>query len=119
VPGQIAVLLALTAELFDRVPIDQMTDAEHAVQEAAANIPAELTERFNTADKLSDEDRAAIIQIARNALIRFQPKSESKPQSKAESEPEAKAGPELQGESKPVAKTEVKPKPKPTPREQS
>jgi F-type H+-transporting ATPase subunit alpha len=118
VPGQIAVLLALTAELFDRVPIDQMTDAEHAVQEAAANIPAKLTERFNTADKLSDEDRAAIVQIARNALIRFQPKPESKPQSKAESEPEAKAGPELQRESTPVAKTEVKPKPKPTPKEQ-
>ena len=77
VPGQIAVLLALTAELFDRVPIDQMTDAEHAVQEAAASIPAELTERFSTADKLSDEDRAAIVQIARNALIRFQPKPEA------------------------------------------
>ena len=39
VPAQIAVLLALTAELFDRVPLDQMTDAEHAVQEAAANDP--------------------------------------------------------------------------------
>src|SRR5664279_3833948 len=119
VPAQIAVLLALSAELFDRVPLDQMTEAGHAVQEAAANIPADLTERFNTADKLSDEDRAAIVQIARNALIRFQPKPESKPQSKAASESEAKAGPELQGESKPVAKTEVKPKPKPTPREQS
>jgi len=79
VPGQIAVLLALTAELFDRVSIDQMTDAEHAVQEAATNIPAELTERFNTAEELSDEDRAAIVQIAHNALIRFQPKPESKP----------------------------------------
>ena len=43
VPAQIAVLLALTAELFDPVPLDQMKDAEHAVQEAAANIPAELT----------------------------------------------------------------------------
>ena len=42
VPEQIAVLLALTAELFDGVPIDQMTDAEHAVQEAAADIPAEV-----------------------------------------------------------------------------
>ena len=81
VPGQIAVLLALTAELFDWVPIDQMTDAEHAVQEAAANIPAELTARFNTADTLSDEDRATIVQIARNALIRFQPKPESNAQS--------------------------------------
>jgi F-type H+-transporting ATPase subunit alpha len=36
VPAQIAVLLALTAELFDAVPLDQMTDAEHAVREAAA-----------------------------------------------------------------------------------
>src|SRR5664279_2546750 len=123
VPGQIAVLLALTAELFDRVPIDQMTDAEHAVQEAAANIPVELTERFNTAGKMSDEDRAAIVEIARNALIRFQPKPESKPQSKAKSEPRAKVGPELQRETKPVAKTEVKPNPEPTskpaPKEQS
>jgi F-type H+-transporting ATPase subunit alpha len=40
VPAQIAVLLALTAELFDKVPLDQMTDAEHAVREAAADIPA-------------------------------------------------------------------------------
>src|SRR5450755_2239513 len=66
VPAQIAVLLALTAELFDGVPIDQMTDAEHAVQEAAANTPSELAARFKTADKLSDEDKATIIQIARN-----------------------------------------------------
>ena len=42
VPAQIAVLLALTAELFDRVPLDQMTTAEHALREAAANIPAEV-----------------------------------------------------------------------------
>ena len=74
VPAQIAVLLALTAELFDRVPLDQMTDAEHAVQEAAANIPAEVCARFETADKLSDEDRKTIIEIAREALAPFQPK---------------------------------------------
>ena len=85
VPAQIAVLLALTAELFDRVPLDQMTDAEHAVQEAAANIPAEVCARFETADKLSDEDRKAIIEIARKALARFQPKPE--PEAKPESKP--------------------------------
>ena len=97
VPAQIAVLLALTAELFDRVPIDQMTDAEHAVQESAANTPSELAARFNTADTLSDEDRATIVQIARNALMRFQSKPESN-QSQAGSRSrsrnaEAKAGP--------------------------
>jgi hypothetical protein len=65
VPAQIAVLLALTAELFDRVPLDQMTDAEHAVREAAADIPAEVRARLETAAKLSDEDKKAIIEIAR------------------------------------------------------
>ncbi len=75
-PAQIAVLLALTSELFDRVPLDQMTDAEHALREAAADIPAEVLERLDTAEKLSDEDRETIIQIARASLDRFQPKPE-------------------------------------------
>jgi F-type H+-transporting ATPase subunit alpha len=119
VPGQIAILLALTAELFDPVPIDQMTDAEHAVHEAAANIPAEVCARFDTAEKLSDEDRATIVQIARNALARFQPKPESKPEAKPQSKPEAKAETAPKPESKPEAQTEVKPKPKPTPKEKS
>ena len=105
VPEQIAILLALTAELFDPVPIDQMTDAGHAVQEAAANIPAEVCARFDTAETLSDEDRATIVEIARNALARFQPKPESKPEAKPESKPEVR--------------TEVKPKSKPTPKEKS
>ena len=72
VPAQIAVLLALTAGLFDRVPLDQMTDAEHAVHEAAADIPAEVCARIETADKLDDTDREAIIGIGRSALARFQ-----------------------------------------------
>jgi F-type H+-transporting ATPase subunit alpha len=81
VPAQITVLLALTAELFDPVPIDQMTDAEHAVHEAAAKIPAEMCARFETAAKLNDEDRKAIIEIARKSLARFQPKSALKEKS--------------------------------------
>jgi F-type H+-transporting ATPase subunit alpha len=74
VPAQIAVLIALTAELFDRVPLDQMTDAEHALCEAVAEIPAEVRERLDTAEKLSDEDRKTITEIARKSLARFQPK---------------------------------------------
>jgi F-type H+-transporting ATPase subunit alpha len=79
VPAQLAVLLALTAELFDTVPLGRMTDAERAVREAAADIPAEVCARFETAEKLSDEDRETIIGIAGNALIRFQPEPASKP----------------------------------------
>ena len=78
VAAQIAVLLALTAGLFDSVPLDRMTGAEHVVRESAAYIPAEVRARFDTAEKLSDEDRATIIRIARNALVHFQLKQEFK-----------------------------------------
>jgi F-type H+-transporting ATPase subunit alpha len=74
VPAQVAILLALTADLFDPVPMDQMTDAEQAVQEAAANIPAEVRARFETAKRLTDEDRQTIVEIAHQALAAFQPK---------------------------------------------
>lgn len=78
VPAQIAILLALTAGLFDIIPTDRMGDAERAVQDAATNIPGDVSARFETAKKLSDEDRAAIIKIAKSALLRFQPKPEQK-----------------------------------------
>ena len=77
VPAQIAVLLALTADLFDRVPLDQMTAAEHAVTQAAAEIPADVRERLETAEKLSDADRETIIEIARQALEGRSPKPSS------------------------------------------
>jgi F-type H+-transporting ATPase subunit alpha len=95
VAAQIAVLLALTAELFDDVPLERMADAEHAVHEAAAGIPDEVTARFNTADKLSDEDRAKVVQIARNALEGFlsEATSKPKPEQKREASPEPKAEP--------------------------
>ena len=91
VPAQIALLLALTAKLFDAVPLERMTEAEHAVQEAAAGIPAEVRARFETAADLSDEDRKAILDIAHKALAPFHPKPEAKPK-QAEPETDAKAG---------------------------
>jgi F-type H+/Na+-transporting ATPase subunit alpha len=73
VPAQIAVLLALSAGLFDRVPLEQVSAAEQALREAAADIPAALCERLRTEQKLGDEDRAAILAMAGKALTRFQP----------------------------------------------
>ena len=70
-PSQIAVLLALTTGLFDEVPIEQVTDAKQAVQKAAYYIPAEICARFETAAKLSDDDRRVILEIARVVLARF------------------------------------------------
>jgi F-type H+-transporting ATPase subunit alpha len=118
VPAQIAVLLALTAEFFDRVPLEKMTEAEHSLHKAMADIPAEVRERLNTADKLSDEDRKTIIEIARKALEKFQPKPEVKPEPKpnAEAEPKPKAniGPKPEVKAKSDSKpNRSKPKPKP------
>jgi len=71
VPQQIIVLLALTANLFDPVPFERMKEAEQAVREAAKKIPAQILARFETAAKLSDEDRKAVTEIASKALAPF------------------------------------------------
>jgi F-type H+-transporting ATPase subunit alpha len=73
IAGQIVVLLALTANLFDEIPLDQMHTAEHALRSAAMEIPAELGARFERAGKLSEEDRVAILQLARDVLRPFAP----------------------------------------------
>ena len=75
--GQITVLLALTATLFDPVPLAQMAEAEQAVLQAALHIPDEVQARFVTAEKLSDSDRATLIALAREVLIRFSAPSDS------------------------------------------
>jgi F-type H+-transporting ATPase subunit alpha len=80
VSAQIAILLALTANLFDPVPLNQMIDAEQAVKEAAAGMPAEVCRRLEAAAELSDADRNTIVAIARQALLRFYPKPEAAPE---------------------------------------
>jgi F-type H+-transporting ATPase subunit alpha len=101
VPAQIAILLALTEKLFDTVPIERMTEAEHAVRQAADGIPPEVCARFETADKLSDEDRKTIIEIARKALEPLLPK----PDPKAKVEAARKASPPPSVTAQPPDKT--------------
>ena len=79
VTAQIAILLALTSALFDEVQLDWMTDAELAVRKAAAKLPFAISERLESGQKLSDEDRETIIQIVRETLTPFQPKPNPKP----------------------------------------
>jgi F-type H+-transporting ATPase subunit alpha len=76
------------------------------VQEAAANILAEVCARFESADKLSDEDRNAIIEIARQALTPFLPKPEANAEVEATPKPEATTGlkPASKGKPKPESK---------------
>jgi F-type H+/Na+-transporting ATPase subunit alpha len=75
---QIAVLLALTEGLFDKVSLERVNDAEQALRKAAADIPADVIERLSTADKQSDADRKAILEVVTRALAPFQMSPEAK-----------------------------------------
>jgi F-type H+/Na+-transporting ATPase subunit alpha len=92
VQAQITVLLALTAKLFDSVPLDRMTEAEHTLHDAAAYIPADVSGRLENDEKFSDEDRETIIQIARKSLARFQDSAE--PWTRPEDQTDVKPKPE-------------------------
>lgn len=71
VAAQVAVLLTLTAGLFDPVPLDRVREAERAVREAAAGLPRDVVARFETARALSPEDREAVTRLGREAVARF------------------------------------------------
>jgi F-type H+-transporting ATPase subunit alpha len=73
------VLLALTARLFDEVPLERMANAERAVREAAESLPAELRERLESADELSGEDRETVVESGRQALEAFSSDAARKP----------------------------------------
>ncbi|MBB6185982.1 alternate F1F0 ATPase, F1 subunit alpha [Rhodanobacter sp. MP7CTX1] len=75
---QIAMLLALTEGLFDKVSLERVNDAEQALRKAAADIPADVIERLSTADKQSDADRKAILEVVTRALAPFQTPPEAK-----------------------------------------
>jgi len=74
---QIITLLALIGQLFAKVPLDRMHEAELAIRQAATKIPNDARQRFISGEKLSDADRAAILQIAQQTLAGFQNKPES------------------------------------------
>src|ERR1700678_577986 len=61
---QITVLLALTAGLFDLMPLEKVNEAEMALQKVIGDIPVDVAGRLTSADKLSDADRKMIVDIA-------------------------------------------------------
>ncbi len=74
---QIVVLLALTAGLFDAVPLERTPEAEGALRKAAAELSSDVAERLASAEKLSNPDRKTIVDVATKVLAAFQPKPEN------------------------------------------
>lgn len=75
---QIALLLALTENLMDSVPLERMIEAERALYLSVEKLPEELRDRLDTAKKLSDEDRKIIGDSNRDTLAQFQKQDEAK-----------------------------------------
>ncbi len=68
---QIIVLLALNNNLFENVPLQLMREAELALRRAVRDLPDAIIDRLTAAEKFSNEDRDAILQIARHRLLDF------------------------------------------------
>ena len=70
-PEQIVVLLTLTADLFDNVPLPKMKDAEAAVRKIIGGLPEELRQRFTTNVNLTEADREVILKASTKAIEPF------------------------------------------------
>lgn len=92
-PSQITILLALGEGLFDPVAIDTVTEAQLAVGAAASTLPSDLRDRLETAAKLDDADRQALLTLAAQALAPFLPPPEAGPEPGAPPDAEPKPAP--------------------------
>ncbi len=74
VDEQLALLVALTAGVFDAVPLEAMPAAEEAVRQVPrAGLPPALLADLHSPQGLDAEGRAAIAKAAREAVTRFLP----------------------------------------------
>jgi len=67
-------LLSATSGCFDKIPIDKVKVAEEALHRELKSKHAKLVETTNTGDKVSDEDQATIIKVARSVAETYETK---------------------------------------------
>jgi F-type H+/Na+-transporting ATPase subunit alpha len=68
IPEQIAMLLAVTNGLFDVFEVNEIPNAEKLVREAITTELTEICLKIENGELLAEEDTAAIIEAARNAI---------------------------------------------------
>ena len=68
VAEQVAVLLATTEGLFDALEPEQVGEAERRVRDAIREAHPALCDKIHDGTNLTDEDRAALLETAREAL---------------------------------------------------
>jgi F-type H+/Na+-transporting ATPase subunit alpha len=75
VAEQIAILTAVTAGVFDPIPIEAVADAEADVRQAAVEERPEICERIALGKELSTDDREALVSSATAAVRKYNLKS--------------------------------------------
>lgn len=68
VSAQITILLALSAGLFEQVPLNQMSKAQSSLQAAVDDFPSELKSKLEAANTLSEQDKRKVMEIAQGQL---------------------------------------------------
>ncbi len=68
VPEQIAVLLAVTAGLFDGIPLDEIAGAKIKIRNAVREKLPEIYDRILSGEKLSPENNEAVLNMCREAI---------------------------------------------------
>ena len=77
VAEQIAVLLAVTEGIFDDIPLDKIEEAAKAVRQQVTEQLSQVSERIQAGEKLSDEDRNALLSVAQEAAAFLKPQEEA------------------------------------------
>ncbi len=77
VPEQMLILIALTAELFDNVPVIKMQEAQLSLLKTSTELPVDLVKRLFSDNEWNVADRETILKIAENVLMPFQEKNET------------------------------------------
>ena len=67
-PEQIAVLLAVTAGLLDKVPLGDVASAKETIRKALREKHPEVIQRIGSGEKLSPEDRELLLRTFKDAL---------------------------------------------------
>ncbi|MFP4055683.1 MAG: alternate F1F0 ATPase, F1 subunit alpha [Candidatus Brocadiia bacterium] len=68
VPQQIAALVAVNGGLLDDLPLEKARQAERLARQAVAEQLPKVCQRIQEGEKLSDEDRKAILETAEAAI---------------------------------------------------
>jgi F-type H+-transporting ATPase subunit alpha len=69
VPAQVAVLLAVNEGVFDTLAPEAVAEAEQAARQAVTQALPEVCQRLQAGHRLGEEERQALLQVTRDAVV--------------------------------------------------